>query len=85
MVQEVTLATLTLELPDTLARQLREHQIAEKEAKAVALAALEIWLAYLNDKPAREEKAGGRFAGSAVPFVRRLIAQNRELFEALAR
>ncbi|MBI4596649.1 MAG: hypothetical protein HY730_09805 [Candidatus Tectomicrobia bacterium] len=70
--------TLTIELPDTLTQQFRERQISEKEIKAVVLAALEIWLAQ------QDSKNSGHFTESAVPFVRRLIAQNRELFEALA-
>jgi hypothetical protein len=69
---------LTVELPDTLFEQFRERQIPEEKMRAVAIAALEIWLAqqHSTDGPALLE--------SAVPFVRRLIAQNRELFEALA-
>jgi hypothetical protein len=70
--------TLTIELPDTLTEQFREREIPEKEIEAVVLAALEIWL---TQQPMGN---GGRFAESAVPFVRRLIAQNRELFEMLA-
>jgi hypothetical protein len=70
--------TLTIELPESLNQQFRERQIPEKEMKAVVLAALEIWLAGL---PAADE---GRFTESAVPFTKRLIAQNRELFEMLA-
>ena len=70
--------TLTIELPDSLIEQLNERQIPEEEIKAVAVAALEIWLAQ------QHSPIGGRFTESAVPFVRRLIAENRELFEALA-
>lgn len=70
--------TLTIELPDTLTEQFREREIHEKEIEAVVLAAIEIWLA----QPPAEN--GGRFGEGAVPFARRLIAQNRELFELLA-
>lgn len=70
--------TLAIELPDTLTEQLRARQIPESKIKAVIVAALEIWLA---QQPAPTE---GRFTESAAPFVRRLIAQNRELFETLA-
>jgi hypothetical protein len=70
--------TLTIELPDALTQQLSERQIPEEELRAVALAALEIWLAQSHSAN------GGRFTESAVPFVRRLIAENRELFEVLA-
>ena len=63
---------LTIELPETLTEQLRARAIPEKEAEVVAIAALEIWLA---QHPAAN---GNRFDESAVPFVQRLIAQNRE-------
>lgn len=70
--------TLTIELPETLTEQLRARAIPEKEVEAVAIAAVEIWLAQ------QPSVKGSRFNESAVPFVRRLIAQNRELFETLA-
>ncbi|MEK6287838.1 MAG: hypothetical protein AABO57_19130 [Acidobacteriota bacterium] len=69
---------LTIELPDSLIAQLNERQIPEEEMKAVAVAALETWLSQ------QHSTNGGRFTESAVPFVRRLIAENRELFDALA-
>ena len=69
---------LTVELRDSLFEQFRERQIPEEEMKAVAIAALEIWLAQ------QHSTNEGPFSQSAVPFVRRLIAENRELFEALA-
>ena len=71
--------TLTIDVPDTLSQQFQKQQISEQKIKAVALAALEIWLA----QDAAEKKK--RFTGSAKPYVQRLIAQNRELFETLAR
>jgi hypothetical protein len=70
--------TLTIDLPDSLIEQLHQRQISEEELKAVTVAALEIWLAGHSSTNA------GRFSESAVPFVRQLIAENRELFEALA-
>lgn len=69
---------VTLDLPDSLIRQFRERQIPDEELKAVAIAALEIWLAQ------EHSTIGGSFSESALPFVRRLIAENRELFVALA-
>ncbi len=69
---------LTIELPDTLTEQFREQQIPETEIQSVVLATLEIWMAQ------RKAKNSGRFTESAAPFVRRLLAENRELFETLA-
>ena len=71
--------TLTIELPDKLIEQFHDRQIPDEELKAVAIAALEIWLAQQHDST-----NGGRFSESAVPFMRQLISENRELFEALA-
>ncbi len=70
--------TLTIDLPDSLSRQCRERRIPDDEIKAVIVAALEVWLAQ------ESSENSGPFAESAVPFVKRLITRNRELFEALA-
>ena len=70
--------TLTIELPESLIQQFNSRKIPENEIKAFTIAALEIWLA----QP--QSVSEGRFNGNAEPFARRLIAQNRELFEALA-
>ena len=68
---------LTIDLPNSLIEQLNERQIPAEELKAVAIAALEISLAQ------EQSTKSGRFSESAAPFVRRLIAENRELFDAL--
>jgi len=69
---------MAIELPDTVTERIRERKIPEKEVQAVVLAALETWLA----QPFAENS--GRFSECAKPFARRLITQNRELFEMLA-
>jgi len=71
--------TLTIELPDKLIEQFDEWQVSDEALKAVAIAALEIWLAQQHDS-----MSGGRFNESAVPFTRKLINENRELFEVFA-
>ena len=71
--------TLAIELPKTLSEEFRTRQIPEKEIQAVVVAALEIWMA---QQPVNKSE---RFTESAVPFVQRLIAQNRELFDSLAK
>jgi hypothetical protein len=68
----------TIDLPEGLIEQLHERQIPEEKMKAAAVAALEIWLAQ------HQSTSDGGLTESAVPFVRRLIAENRELFDALA-
>lgn len=79
------MTTLTLELPETVAQQLQQKHIDEKEIKAVALAAVELWLEHLGQPSPSETRQSGRFEESAVPFIRRLILRNKELFETLAR
>jgi len=78
------MTTLTLELPESLVERLRERHISEQEIQTVAVAALEFWLASADqiEKPAAP--AVGRFAASGASFARRLIQQNRALFETLA-
>ena len=71
--------TLTIELPDRLIEQFHDRQIPDEELEAVAIAALEIWLAQRHERTMN----GGRFSESAVPFIRQLISENCELFEAL--
>ncbi|MBI4673164.1 MAG: hypothetical protein HY741_16035 [Chloroflexi bacterium] len=76
------MTTLTLELPDTLAEQLRQQQINTKEIQAIVVVTLETWLASLGQNSTTQNR--GRFAESGTLFARRLIQQNRELFETLA-
>jgi len=71
--------TLSIKLPEKLANEFSARQISENDIQKVVVATLEIWLKQ-NDSPNRS-----RFGESAVPFVYRLITQNRELFETLAR
>ncbi len=71
--------TLNIELPEKLVSQFYARQISEHEIKKVVLATLEIWLTQ------KDPSSRSRFGESAVPFVRQLIAQNRELFETLAK
>ena len=73
---------VTLELPETIARQLEAQHVSEQELHTVIIAALEIWL---SERANLRGQRTGRFAPSAVPFAKRLIERNRSLFEELAR
>lgn len=68
-----------MELPDALTKQFTGRQIPEREIEAIVVAALELWF---SQPP---EQAEGRFGQSAVTFARRLVTQNQELFETLAK
>jgi hypothetical protein len=76
--------TITLELPETLTSQLNEQQVSEQELRAVVTAMIETWLAH---RAGRQDVATkpGRFSESAISFAKRLVAQNRSLFEELAK
>jgi hypothetical protein len=78
------MTTITLELPDTLAQQLRQGRVDDKEIQTVAVAA-EFWLANSEQLAALAARSGGRFTESGTLFARHLIQQNRALFESLAR
>ena len=79
-----TRSAITLEIPETLALRMDEQQVSERELQAVLTAMLETWLA---QRAGRQEAVAkpGRFSQSAIPFARRLVTQNRALFEELAK
>jgi hypothetical protein len=77
-------STITLELPEALASQMDEQRVSEQELQAVLTAMLETWLAQRAGIQEAVAKPG-RFSRSAIPFARRLVAQNRTLFEELAK
>ena len=77
------MTAITLNLPQPLTKQIHARNVSEDDLRAVALAAIELWLT----QDAREEKpeSKSRFSDSAIPFTRRLISQNRDLFNELAK
>ena len=78
------MTTMTLELPDSLAQQLQQKHVSPQLVQSVAVAALEFWLANADELPQDTAQASTRFTESGADFARRLIQQNRALFEALA-
>lgn len=78
------MTTLTLELPEALAERLRKRRISEQDIQAVAVAALEFWLENADHVEQLATPTPGRFGASGTSFARRLIQQNRALFETLA-
>ena len=80
----VTRNTITLEIPEILALQMDEQQVSDQELQTVLTAMLETWLAQRAGSQEAMAKPG-RFSQSAIPFARRLVAQNRALFEELAK
>jgi predicted transcriptional regulator len=82
------MATLTIELPDELAAELKARQIREDAICQIVVQAIEDWLRRLDVGSApTTENANERsspFAESAIPFIDQLIDENRSLFDRLA-
>jgi len=82
------MSTLTIELPETLSQVVRTRNVPVEEVQAVAVIAVENWLRMRSDRVAKGIGYGegqSRFSASAVPFIEKLIQENRELFERMAR
>lgn len=77
--------TLTIELPETVSRELSDRHISSQQVRAFVVEAIEAWLRLQsNQGNAPGVPAMSRFGASAVPFVEKLVNENRELFERLA-
>lgn len=76
------MTTLTLQVADTLAQQLRQRKIGDKEIQTIVIATLETWLATLAQNSIQHPSEP--FSERGATFARRLIEHNRELFETLA-
>jgi hypothetical protein len=74
------MTTLTIELPDAIAQHIRDRKISPERLEHVILHFVE---AYLQEN----ESSGFQSAtwSDSKDFARRVIANNRALFEELAR
>jgi len=80
------MATLTIELPDELITELNEQQVSNEFIDLLIEQALRAWLRKGSAMPLESEPdSTSPFAQSAAEFAERLIEQNRELFQELAR
>ena len=79
------MGTITIEVPEPLAQQIAAQRVSLDELQAIFQASVELWLVERDRQQADLGKDARLFQDSAIPFARRLIAQNRELFEELAR
>ena len=70
---------ITLDVPAGLARALEAKRISESQARQIALAALELCARQGTGLPPAAA------ASEARQFARRVIEENRALFEELAR
>ena len=75
------MATLTIELPDALVQQVHDRKISSQRLESVIVRFVEL---YLEEADANSQKANLAWSDPA-EFAHRVIANNRELFEELAR
>lgn len=79
------MATLTVELPDHLATEIAAESSAREQLDAFLVGAVEAWLRRRRGSDETSASWDGAFTSNATDFVERLIDDNRELFEELAR
>jgi hypothetical protein len=80
------MATLTIEIPDSLQTELDQRQIPPTVVDSVVVQTLETWLQIsAQGKEQAKDKRRSSFVESAVPFVEQLMNDNLELFERLAK
>lgn len=80
------MATLTIELPDELMRELNQRQTSNKMIQALVEQSLRTWLHKTTERAEEaEQSAASPFSESAFPFVEQLIDENFTLFERLAK
>lgn len=78
---------MTIELPESVTQELDNRRIPEPQVRAFVVQVVEAWLR-VKDQPEasnNESRPQSRFAESAVPFAERLVRENRQLFEQLAK
>ena len=76
------MASLTIELPESLAQQAQAHGISPQRLEEAIIHFVQIYLEESQDAQLSSPETG-LINGSQ--FARRVIANNRELFEELAR
>lgn len=84
------MTTITITLPDEVATQIAAEQISQEQLDAFVVTAVQAWLHRRQgskDMPqvVQERPWSEAFQESADDFMDQLIAENKALFEALAR
>ncbi len=81
------MTTLTVQLPDEIARELTVLEVSGETLNAFVVGAVEVWLRHRHtpQAPDASTRWEGALQDSDTTFVRQLIADNQALFEDLAR
>lgn len=79
--------TVTIELPESVAQELDQRHISSHQVRAFVIEVVEAWLRVQSTESTSDvaNNQASRFAGAAVPFAEKLVRENRELFERLAK
>lgn len=71
-----------IELPQSLSEAIQQRHISRQRLEGAVISFLDVYLRELD----RQGASGvDQFAGDGAAFARRVIANNRELFETLAK
>lgn len=76
------MTSVTVELPETLSQAIQQHRIPRQRLEGAVISFLEFFVRELD------EEATAPFAqplNDGADFARRVIGNNRELFEALSK
>ena len=76
---------MIIEVPDDIAANIQDHCISTHAVHSFVIGALEAWQRVGFNLPKTEMTTTLPFSGSATQFIDRLICDNRDLFERLAR
>ncbi|MBI5304541.1 MAG: hypothetical protein HY868_20575 [Chloroflexi bacterium] len=75
-----------IELPESVIQELDRRHISPHQVRAFVVQAVEAWLRVQAEAPTGEPPlTTSRFANNATPFAEKLVRENRELFERLAK
>jgi hypothetical protein len=82
------MAPLTIELPEELTAEINDRHIPAEVVHQIAVLAIKAWLHREKGSlsiPGQANGISSPFSESAIPFIDRLIDENRALFDRLAR
>jgi len=74
------MTTMTIEFPEVLAHHIEDHGISQEQLQVAILQFVRLYVGEQEKQPAKEHS---RLSGAE--FAKRIIDNNRELFEELAR
>ncbi len=77
--------TLTIELPDAVTQELDSRHISPDQVRTFVVQTIEAWLRLPSTEALNNAtmEHPSRFSESAIPFIEKLVRENRELVERL--